>query len=177
MKVLHVGCGGSPLPDIFGECEEVRFDMDPNTGADLIGDMLDIPLPDNDVDAVYTSHTLEHVTLHDGIRALKEFARVLKPGGRAVVIVPNIGVLGELISSGDLYRTLYDSPGGKVCAADMLYGHQGLIERDGQQKAYRFQHRFGYTPETLARAFVDAGFVSVRSGKMGQFDAACTGIK
>jgi ubiquinone/menaquinone biosynthesis C-methylase UbiE len=177
MKVLHVGCGGSTLPDIFPELEEIRLDLDPASGANMIGSMLDIPLDDGRVDVVYTSHTLEHVTLHDGVRALKEFVRVLKPGGQCIVIVPNIGALAEHISTGNLYGKLYDSPGGPVCAADMLYGHQGLIERDGQHKAYRFQHKFGYTPETLAKTFESVGFRAVKSQKLNVWDVACTGLK
>lgn len=177
MKVLHVGCGGSALPGIFSRAQEIRLDLDPNSGADLIGSMLDIPLEDCAVDAVYTSHTLEHVTLHDGLRALKEFRRVLSDGGQCIVIVPNIGALAEHIATGNLYGKLYDSPGGPVCAADMLYGHQGLIERDWQDKAYRFQHKFGYTPETLAKTFESAGFRAVRATKLNVWDVACTGLK
>ena len=177
MKVLHVGCGGSTLPDIFPELEEIRLDLDPASGANMIGSMLDIPLDDGRVDGVYTSHTLEHVTLHDGLRALREFRRVIKDGGRVWIIVPNIGVLADYIRDGRLYEKLYDSPGGPVCAADMLYGHQGLIERDGQHKAYRFQHKFGYTPETLAKTFESVGFRAVKSQKINVWDVACTGLK
>lgn len=177
MRVLHVGCGGSPLPSLFDGYTETRLDLDPKSGADLIGSMLDIPLDDGRVDVVYTSHTLEHVTQHDGVRALKEFLRVLRKGGQCICIVPNIGALAERIASGDLYTELYNSPGGPVCAADMLYGHQGLIERDRQHKAYRFQHKFGYTPETLAKTFESVGFGAVKSQKINVWDVACTGLK
>ena len=102
MKVLHVGCGGSTLPDIFPDLEEIRLDLDPASGANMIGSMLDIPLDDGRVDVVYTSHTLEHVTQHDGVRALKEFLRVLRKGGQCICIVPNIGALAERIASGGL---------------------------------------------------------------------------
>ena len=175
MKLLHVGCGGQKAP--LSGYEEIGLDLDPKSGADLIGSMLDIPLEDGSVDGVYTSHTLEHVTLHDGLRALREFRRVIKDGGRVWIIVPNIGVLADYIRDGRLYEKLYDSPGGPVCAADMLYGHQGLIERDGQHKAYRFQHKFGYTPETLAKTFESVGFRAVKSQKINVWDVACTGLK
>lgn len=175
MKLLHVGCGGQKAP--LSGYEEIGLDLDPKSGADLIGSMLDIPLEDGSVDGVYTSHTLEHVTLHDGLRALREFRRVIKEGGRVWIIVPNIGVLADYIRDGRLYEKLYDSPGGPVCAADMLYGHQGLIERDGQHKAYRFQHKFGYTPETLAKTFESVGFRAVKSQKINVWDVACTGLK
>lgn len=59
---------------------------------------------------------------------------------------------------------------------DMIYGHQGLIERNGGQKAYRFAHRFGYTPETLTDSFAKAGFQRVNAKASG-FDAMCVGYK
>ena len=120
MKLLHVGCGGQKAP--LSGYEEIGLDLDPKSGADLIGSMLDIPLEDGSVDGVYTSHTLEHVTLHDGLRALREFRRVIKDGGRVWIIVPNIGVLADYIRDGRLYEKLYDSPGGPVCRAQSSPG-------------------------------------------------------
>ena len=173
--LLHVGCGGSALPEYFSSYRELRFDMDPSSGADLIGDMLAIDLPDGAVDAIYTCHTLEHVTYHDGIRALREFLRVLRPGGLAWVVVPNVGACADAVRDGDLLRVMYDSPAGPVTAADMIYGHQGLIERDRQEKAYRFQHRFGYTLETLASALRTAGFIHVGARVSETFDLVALG--
>lgn len=45
-----------------------------------------IPLPDRSIDAITALDVLEHIE-HD-TRAVKEFARVLRPGGVAVVTVP-----------------------------------------------------------------------------------------
>jgi ubiquinone/menaquinone biosynthesis C-methylase UbiE len=175
VKLLHVGCGGQKAP--LSGYDEIGLDLDPKSGADLIGSMLDIPLEDGSVDGVYTSHTLEHVTLHDGLRALREFRRVIKEGGRVWIIVPNIGVLADYIRDGRLYEKLYDSPGGPVCAVDMLYGHQGWIERDNKDRAYRFQHQFGYTPETLAKSLEAAGFHSITSKTINVYDLVATGLK
>ncbi|MHA7773865.1 class I SAM-dependent methyltransferase [Roseibium sp. M-1] len=44
-----------------------------------------IPLPDNSVDCVVSSLALHHVTDDDKRRAVSEFGRVLKEGGRLVV--------------------------------------------------------------------------------------------
>ena len=49
-------------------------------------DVTDLPLPDRSVDAIICNHVLEHVP--DDARALKEFHRVLKPSGFAVLQVP-----------------------------------------------------------------------------------------
>jgi len=46
----------------------------------------DLPLADGSVDALVALNLLEH--LPDDDAALAEFARVLRPGGRAVVVVP-----------------------------------------------------------------------------------------
>jgi SAM-dependent methyltransferase len=47
--------------------------------------------PDCTFDAVYLSHVLEHV--HDPAAVLRECGRILKPGGRIVVLTPNVGAL------------------------------------------------------------------------------------
>lgn len=49
-----------------------------------------MPFDDNSVDEIYTSHTLEHIhhSLHPQV--LKEWVRVLKPGGTISIAVPDI---------------------------------------------------------------------------------------
>jgi predicted SAM-dependent methyltransferase len=49
-----------------------------------------IPLPNESVDNVYCSHTLEHFSFQEADLVLKEFMRVLKPGGGVRIIVPNL---------------------------------------------------------------------------------------
>jgi SAM-dependent methyltransferase len=54
--------------------------------ADLKFDLHDIPLPDNTYDVIFCHHVLEHVT--DDIRCMSELCRVLKPGGMAIMQIP-----------------------------------------------------------------------------------------
>ena len=49
-------------------------------------DICDIPCGENTFDVIYCSHVLEHVT--DDRKALREFRRVLKNGGWAILQVP-----------------------------------------------------------------------------------------
>ncbi len=49
-------------------------------------DACDLPLADASVDTVVSANLLEHVP--DDRGAVREFARVLTPGGRAVIVVP-----------------------------------------------------------------------------------------
>jgi SAM-dependent methyltransferase len=55
-------------------------------GTDLALDMTAIDLPDASFDAIIASHVLEHIS--DDAAAVRELARVLRPGGRAIVMVP-----------------------------------------------------------------------------------------
>ena len=54
--------------------------------ADVKMDILDIPFGDSTFDVVICNHTLEHV--HDDMKAMREFYRVLKPGGWGVLNSP-----------------------------------------------------------------------------------------
>ena len=54
--------------------------------ADIKLDIRDIPFEDNTFDTVICNHTLEHVD--NDLKAMKEFYRVLKPGGWAVLNSP-----------------------------------------------------------------------------------------
>jgi len=49
-------------------------------------DVTRIESPDDSFDVIYCSHVLEHVV--DDRKAMREFYRVLKPGGWAVLLVP-----------------------------------------------------------------------------------------
>jgi SAM-dependent methyltransferase len=51
-----------------------------------LADITAIPFPEATFDAIYCSHVLEHVP--DDRRAMREFYRVLKPGGWAILLVP-----------------------------------------------------------------------------------------
>ena len=57
-----------------------------NTGAMVKMDIMDIQYPDESFDVIYCSHVLEHVP--DDRKAIREFRRVLKRGGWAILLVP-----------------------------------------------------------------------------------------
>lgn len=86
-KVLHIapeGCFSGRLGDRL-RGEYVTGDLlDPSVMVKV--DVTDMNFPDNSFDVVYCSHVLEHVP--DDRKAMREFFRVLKPGGWAILLVP-----------------------------------------------------------------------------------------
>ncbi len=86
-RMLHVAPEAALAPK-FREIPGLDYlSGDLNPAAAMVQmDITDIRYPDNSFDVIYCSHVLEHVP--DDRRAMRELARVLKPGGWAVLAVP-----------------------------------------------------------------------------------------
>lgn len=63
--------------------------VDIRKGADIVMDLNDPnwDFEDNSVEEIFTAHCFEH--LMNPLRAIKECHRILKPGGKITIIVPN----------------------------------------------------------------------------------------
>lgn len=57
-----------------------------NSKLDIISDIISIPLSDHSVDAIMCTEVLEHIP--DPIAAIKEFSRLVKPGGYLLLTAP-----------------------------------------------------------------------------------------
>ncbi len=147
-RILHVGCGGVELPDWFSKLTEVRLDIDPSMQPDIVASMVDIGEVGH-YEALFCSHALEHLYPHEVPVALKEFYRVLEPGGSAVIFVPD---LEDVRPTEDI---LMVSPAGPICGLDMYYGHRPqLIDRP------HMAHHCGFVSATLKTALESAGFTA-----------------
>lgn len=98
-RVLEVGCGGGHVLRMFRECVL--------TGVDVSGEMIararrnlaglnvtllkgqldQLPLPEGGFDRIICTEVLEHVVNPEAL--LAGMRRLLAPGGRAVVTIPN----------------------------------------------------------------------------------------
>lgn len=162
-KVLHVGCGvknPAKLPKKFHdpEWQEIRFDIDPNVLPDITGTITDMNAVENEsVDAVYSSHNIEHLYPHEVPLALKEFLRALKNNGFAIITCPDLQSVCELVANDKLLEPAYISPAGPISPIDILYGHRPSLARGNLFMA----HRCGFTLKALANTLIQVGFKKV----------------
>lgn len=68
-----------------------------------------LPFPGERFDAMTSMDVLEHLSIEEGLNALAEYWRCLKPGGRLVVVVPNWHhpVIKDEFFSDFTHRTIY----------------------------------------------------------------------
>ena len=162
-RVLHVGCGSynpAKLHVTFRKPGwlEVRLDIDPNVKPDIVATMTAMtPVADESVDAIFSSHNLEHLYSHEVPVALGEFFRVLKPGGFVLATMPDLQRAAEHIAAGNLEGVLYQSPAGPVSAIDIVFGFRPSVARGNTFMA----HRTGYTADSLGKKFAASGFQQI----------------
>ena len=102
-RLLDIGCGSGAtlrvMRDLGWDAEGIDFD--PVTVNNARSKFLNVHLGtlreqqyDNDTfDAIVMCHVIEHV--HDPLDLMRECQRVLKPGGRLVVLTPNVDSWGH----------------------------------------------------------------------------------
>lgn len=170
-KFLHVGCGPARKPDVApgflsNDWQEIRLDIDPTAEPDIVCSMLDMaPAPDSSVDAVYSSHNIEHLYPHEVALALAEFFRVLKPNGFLVLACPDLQAVCRLVAENRLTEPAYVSAVGPIAPLDILYGYRPRLA-DGN---LFMAHHTGFTLRTLEAAVRSAGFRSVAGRSGGTF--------
>jgi SAM-dependent methyltransferase len=177
--VLHVGCG-APDPDKVHErfrgpeWRELRLDIDPSVQPDIVGSIVNMAeVPADSVDAVWSSHNLEHVYSHEVPVALREFFRVLRPAGVALITVPDLQYVAKSIAKGQLEETLYVSPAGPITPLDMVYGHRSSIQQGNEYMA----HHTGFTARTLSQKLTQIGFANIAVRTPGDRALWATGEK
>jgi SAM-dependent methyltransferase len=163
-QVLNAGSGppsARQLHAVFSRDSwaEIRLDIDPLVKPDLVGSVTDMVqlVPSETFDAVWSSHSLEHLRAHEVPQALSEFRRVLKRDGFALITSPDLETVASLILERGLDAHVYTSPMGPITPLDMLFGHSDSIERGNVFMA----HNTGFTASTVGQLLIDAGFETI----------------
>lgn len=167
--LLHVGCGPKKIDRTTkgfnqGSWTELRLDIDQSVSPDLIGTMTDMKSVANEsVDAIFSSHNIEHLYPHEVPQALSEFKRVLKPNGFVVLTCPDLKSVSALVANDQLTVSAYKSPAGDITPLDILYGHRPAMARGNLYMS----HRCGFTQKVLVATFQEAGFKKMASTERG----------
>jgi SAM-dependent methyltransferase len=170
--LLHVGCSSQNKSGLKGfesdDWREIRFDIDPSVYPDIEGTLTDMDaVATASVDAIYSSHNIEHVFPHEVHTVLLEFHRVLKQDGIVVLTCPDLVSVCQAVVNDRLMEPLYVSPAGPIAPIDILYGHREAVARGEIYMA----HKTGFTYATLRDAFFKAGFkFNVGAARPSNFD-------
>ena len=159
--LLHVGCGQKNInqtPFNKDNWKEIRLDIDKGNNPDILNSITNmIDIKTGSIDAVYSSHNIEHLYTHEVRIALKEFNRVLKKEGFALITCPDLLSTCKLIAEDKLTESAYISPIGPITPLDILYGHRECISKGNQFMA----HKTGFTKKTISDSLIKAGFIKV----------------
>lgn len=169
-KVLNVGGNDRsiPLPRQYSGWKHVLLDIDPRGAPDLVCDARQLrTLPGGEYDAVYCSHNLEHYYRHEVGAVLSGFRHMLKDGGFAHIIVPDLSeVMSTMVKEGlDIADVLYTASAGPITVHDVIYGYGVEIERSGKDF---FAHKTGFTAKSLSSVLALAEFKPsfIRTGNL-----------
>jgi SAM-dependent methyltransferase len=97
-KVLEAGCGtGQTLSPLSERHETYGLDISKaalklaqyNCRYPVLASIFKMPFGDNTFDLVYNSGVIEHFKDPENVVAIKEMARITKPSGKVIIIVPN----------------------------------------------------------------------------------------
>jgi SAM-dependent methyltransferase len=139
-KALDIGCGSGLFLSVlrqFGwsvqgvelSSAAAQFAKEKLGINVFAGELVDARFAPNSFDFVSLNHSLEH--LPEPLELLREVRRILKPGGRLYVGVPNVASVSRRISKE--YWLHWDVP----------------------------RHLFGFSPQTLERILIAAGFQEI----------------
>lgn len=156
---LNVGSGpaGSGLrpPGFPASWRELRLDADAQVAPDILAPAHDLsPVASGTMDALFSSHCLEHLYLDQAVPALREWRRVLRHSGFMLLLCPDLQAAAQMIAEDRLFDIAYLG----IRPYDIVFSHQGLVAQGRAQGHSFMEHKSGYTLSTLLQLVQAAGF-------------------
>lgn len=85
-RILDIGAGLVKYKKFFQDCVYKTQDFKQYGDIDFVSDITEIPVLENSFDVIICTEVLEHVPMPN--LAIKEFSRILKPGGKLYITSP-----------------------------------------------------------------------------------------
>lgn len=126
---LNVGSGQRKFSAPF-----LNIDINPRWEPDLVSDCSALPYPSGSCALICSHHQLEHVELTKADDMLKEWYRLLAPGGSLLIFVPNLHALTDAWMKGKIDDYIFC-----VNLHGAWMGHEADL------------HRWSYTERSLTR--------------------------
>jgi len=94
---LNLGCETYYLPGFVN----IDLHRDAIITPDILADARNLPFHDEEFDFIYAGHLVEHLYYDRLPEYLREWQRILRSGGRLVVVVPDIGTSMRRYAAGE----------------------------------------------------------------------------
>lgn len=122
--LIHLGCGDQQ------DVRYINVDALPFSHVHYVHAVTRLPMfPNNFADLIYASHLLEHVSHKFALTTLREWVRVLKPGGILRIAVPDFDALVHVYESEERDIRKIQKP--LMGAQDYAYNfHQGMFTQN-----------------------------------------------
>lgn len=159
-KIQELTCRSEPVKLEFGAGENRGISgwtyVDVNEKCDLTLDLTQpIPIPNDSVQEIYSSHLLEHFEYPQLLVFLAEALRILRPRGLFNAAVPNAEIFL------DAYRTPENFDPEMFCCYQPAYYGNSRIDFVNYIAYMSGQHRYMFDSENLVIILKKAGFRNV----------------
>ena len=152
---LHFGCGNDYKPGFLN--------VDLARKADVFLDARNkMPFKDNQIDLIYSSHFLEHLTNKELFTHLSECYRILKPGGSYRICIPDLkaaisSYLNENEGEKRFLKISRDLPITNYCIPEQYISRLDYLDRALHENGH---HKIYIDYERLKNFLCASGFLS-----------------
>jgi predicted SAM-dependent methyltransferase len=177
--LLNVGGYKEIKEKVHPKNKWVVVDIEP--AAEVVVDISvdKLPFKDTSVDAIYCSHTLEHIRLDRLPFVFSEFHRVLKRNSKARIVVPDWDIAIREYQNKNFKFLEYT----KVVVSEAIYPNIPLINLFSWAYSYHFNngkmvvvHKTPFNKEVLCHFFRKAGFVDLQLRECQDCDEIFNGL-
>jgi hypothetical protein len=126
-----------------------------------------LPVPPNSCKGVYCSHVLEHLSLDEAHRALRNTRRLLQPDGLFRIVVPDLEQLARNYLHDDAADAAHRFIRSVYLGFERWPESLGSVLRDWLAERHRDHHKWMWDRKSLEKELREAGFNSVRRAQFG----------